>query len=193
MQQIQGIDERELIQRLKVDDQTAFELIFRFYYAGLVVFSKQLTNSGSDAEEMVQDFFVQLWENRKKIKDVDSLKPYFFTSIKNKSLNHLKKRGIEQNVHDYIKEQVEKDILYDPDIYVTSELQEQIRRAIDDLPERCREIFMMSKLRGFSNDEIAEEFNISKRTVETQISKALRILRNKLQNYLGFLLFIGMM
>lgn len=192
MQQIQGIDERELIKRLKLDDQTAFELIFRFYYSGLVIFSKQITNNGEDAEEMVQDFFVQLWENRRKINEVETLKPYFFTSIKNKSLNHLKRRGVEQKIHDYIKKQVEKNILYDPDIYVTSELQEQITRAIDGLPERCREIFVMSRLRGFSNDEIAENFDISKRTVETQISKALRILRNELQNYLGILLFIGM-
>ncbi len=191
MNRIQDILESELIERLKAGDELAFELFFRFYYAGLVVFAGQIVFDSADAEEIVQDFFVQLWEERSKLKRSDSLKSYLFTSIKNRSLNYLKSKGIKQRIHDHIKRQVEVDFLYDPDIFVTLELQSEIEKAIHKLPDRCREIFLKSRIDGTSNAEIAIELDISKRTVETQVSKALRILRTELKDYLPLLLLVG--
>ncbi|WP_321285878.1 RNA polymerase sigma-70 factor [uncultured Sunxiuqinia sp.] len=193
MQKIENINERTLIERFKVGDEAAFELLFRFYYAGLVLYANQIILNRADSEEIVQDFFVRLWEDRLKINITDSLKPYLFTCIKNKAFNYLKSVGIKEKVHQYIKEQVEEDILYDPDIYISEELQGEIKRAIEKLPERCREVFMKSRFKGDSNDEIANELNISKRTVETQISKALRILRVELKEYVELLVLLGIL
>lgn len=191
MQTIRGIEEKELIVRLKNGDQTAFELLFHFYYPGLVMYSSQFTASRAEAEEIVQDFFVRFWQKHQQLVASDTLKNYFFLSIKNSSLNFLKHKKIEER---YIKEMSELSnhhLVYEPDLYISSELQEKIKNGIDHLPEKCREIFIMSRIRGMKNEEIAEELHLSKRTVETQISKALKVLRVELKDYVGLLLLFG--
>ena len=191
MRTINGIQERDLIVRLKSGDQTAFELLFHFYYPGLVMYSLQFTADHAEAEEIVQDFFVRCWQKHQQLVTGDSLKNYFFSSVKNRSLNFLKHKKIEER---YLKEMIELSnhhLAYEPDLYVTSELQGKIKNGIDKLPEKCREVFIMSRVRGLKNDEIASELNISKRTVETQISKALKVLRVELKDYAGLLLLLG--
>jgi RNA polymerase sigma-70 factor, ECF subfamily len=191
MQIIQGINEKDLIVRLKNGDQTAFELLFHFYYPGLVMYAIQFTTDRMEAEEIVQDFFVRFWQRHQQIIPSDSLKSYLFLSVKNGSLNFLKHKKIEEK---YIRSMTElsgNHLVYDPDLYIASELQEKIKNAIDLLPEKCREIFIMSRMRGLKNEEIATELNLSKRTVETQISKALKVLRVELKDYVGLLVLFG--
>ena len=188
MSVINGIDEETLIQRFINGDQTAFELLFRFYYPGLVTFVAHIISDRDEAEEIVQDFFVNLWTGRKNIQKSTSLKSYLFVSVKNRAFNYLKKEQIKEKTLCQLKELVEKDYLYQPDIFVESELQQQIANAMEKLPERSREIFMMSRFKGISNDEIATQLELSKRTVETQISNALKILRNELKEYKFLLL-----
>ncbi len=188
---INGIEEQNLIQHLIDGDQTAFELLFRFYYPGLLIFTKQILFDADEAENIVQDFFVHLWLNRKSIKDSSTLKGYFFTSVKNRALNFLKKRKIKENTIKELKLLVESDTLYQPDLFIESELQDKINRALKKLPKRTHEIFILSRSKGFSNDEIADMLSLSKRTVETQISNALKILRVELKDYLFMLLILG--
>ena len=191
MQNFRGIEEKELINRLKNGDQTAFELLFHFYYAGLVIYSSQFTANRAEAEEIVQDFFVRFWQKHQQLIPADSLKGYFFSSVKNRSLNFLKHKKIEER---YIKEMSELSnhhLVYEPDLYISTELQEKIKNGIDQLPEKCREIFIMSRMRGMKNEEIALELDLSKRTVETQISNALKVLRVELKDYVGLLLLLG--
>ncbi|MDP2114534.1 MAG: RNA polymerase sigma-70 factor, partial [Bacteroidota bacterium] len=176
MQSIQGIDEKDLIVRLKSGDQTAFELLFHFYYPGLVMYAIQFTTDRMEAEEIVQDFFVRFWQRHQQIIPSDSLKSYLFLSVKNGSLNFLKHKKIEEKYIRSMTELSNNHLVYDPDLYIASELQEKIKKSIDLLPEKCREIFIMSRMRGLKNEEIAAELNLSKRTVETQISKALKVL-----------------
>lgn len=180
---INGIDEKNLIQRFINGDQTAFELLFRFYYPGLVTFVSQIILDRDEAEEIVQDFFVNLWTSRINIQKSSSLKSYFFVSVKNRAFNYLKKEQIREKTLGKLKELVEKDFLFQPDLFVESELQEQITKAMEKLPARTREVFMMSRLKGLSNDEIAIQLELSKRTVETQISNALKILREELKEF----------
>lgn len=191
MQLIQGIYEKDLIVRLKHGDQTAFELLFHFYYPGLVLFSTQFTTDRNEAEEIVQDFFVRFWQRHDQISLTDSLKSFFFLSIKNSSLNFLKHKKVEEKYIRKMTEMADRHLAYDPDLYVDSELQEKVKQAIDLLPEKCREVFVMSRLRGMRNDDIAAELNISKRTVETQISKALKVLRVELKDYVALLILFG--
>ena len=191
MQAIQGILEKDLIARLKSGDQTAFELLFDFYYPGLVMYASQFTANIEDAEEIVQDFFVRFWEKHQKLVPCDSLKNYFFSSVKNSSLDFLKHQKIEKK---YVNEMIELSrhhLAYDTDLFFQSELQEKLKRGVDLLPGKCREIFVMSRIQGLKNEEIAAALNISKRTVETQISKALKVLRVELKDYIGLLFLLG--
>ncbi len=185
---IKGIEEEILIQRFISGDQTAYELLFRFYYPGLVTFVTQIISDRDEAEEIVQDFFVNVWTGRKNIHQSNSLKSYFFVSVKNRAFNYLKREQIREKTFGKLKELVEKDFLFQPDLFVESELQQQIARAMEKLPDRTREVFMMSRFKGMSNDEIATQLELSKRTVETQISNALKILRNELKEYKFLLL-----
>ncbi len=185
-----GIEERILIDRIRSGDQAAFELVFRYYYPGLVIFASQFTLDTSSAEEIVQDFFVRVWEKRSGLLSSNSLKSYFFTSVRNRCFNFLKRKKVELEVIGELQALANEHLLFDPDIYVASELQEKIRQAVDALPERCREIFVMSRFKGMKNDEIAENLNLSKRTVETQISNALAFLRRDLKEYAGLLSFL---
>lgn len=191
MHTINGIYEKDLIVRLKEGDQTAFELLFHFYYPGLVVYSTQFTTDRMEAEEIVQDFFVRLWQRHQQLIPTDSLKSYLFLSVKNGCLNYLKHKKVEEK---YIKQMAElsnQHLAYDPDLYIASELQEKVKNVIGLLPEKCREIFIMSRIQGLKNEEIADNLNISKRTVETQISKALKVLRLELKDYVGLMILLG--
>lgn len=191
MQIIQGIYEKDLIVRLKYGDQTAFELLFHYYYPGLVMFSTQFTADRSEAEEIVQDFFVKFWQKHQQISLTDSLKAYFFLSVKNGSLNFLKHKKVEEKYIQKMMRLADSHLAYDPDLYIDSELQTKLRNAIELLPEKCREIFVMSRMKGLKNEEIADQLSLSKRTVETQISKALKILRHELKDFVEILILIG--
>lgn len=191
MQTIRGISEKDLIVRLKSGDQTAFELLFLYYYPGLVMYASQFTADITDAEEIVQNFFVRFWERHQQLVLCDSLKNYFFSSVKNGSLDFLKHKKIEKK---YVNEMIELSkhhLAYDTDLFVSSELQKKLKKGIDLLPEKCRKVFMMSRVRGLKNEAIAAELNISKRTVETQISKALKVLRVELKDYIGLLFLLS--
>ena len=189
MSTINGIEEENLIVRFINSDQTAFELLFRFYYPGLVVFASHIIFDRDEAEEIVQEFFVKLWTDRVNINKTSSLKNYFFVSVKNRAINFLKKEQVREKVLNQIRDLVDNDVLYQPDLFIESELQKQITKAMEKLPDRTREIFMASRFKGLSNDEIADDLHLSKRTVETQISNALKILRTELREY-KFLLML---
>jgi len=191
MQTIQGFLEKDLIFQLRNGDRASFEILFHFYYPGLVVYSSQFTTDRMDSEEIVQDFFVKLWQIHRDIQLTDSLKGYFFSSVKNRCFNYLKHKKIKQKYILAIGKLSENHLVYDPDLYVVSELQSKIKCAIDHLPNKCREVFDMSRIRGMKNEEIASELNISKRTVETHISNALKQLKSELKDYLSFLILLG--
>ena len=187
--QIGGIEEDVLVKRMIDGDTTAFELMFRYYYPGLVIFAANIVANKDEAEEIVQDFFVRLWGNRKNIKTNGNLKGYFFTSVKNRSINFLKSNEVKRQIIDELTKQMESELRYNPDIYIDTELQRQLKAAFAKLPPRTAEIFTMSRFKGFSNTEIADDLGLSKRTVETQVSKALKILRKELRGYITLLLF----
>jgi len=186
---IKGFDEHTLVERMIAGDQTAFELLFKFYYPGLIIFASNIVLSKDEAEEIVQDFFVRLWDNRQNIKTDSNLKNYFFTSVKNRSINFLKSNEIKRQIIEELEKQMKNELLYNPDVYVDTELQRRLKTAFAKLPPRTAEIFTMSRFRGLTNDEIANDLKLSKRTVETQVSKALKILRKELQGFATLLLF----
>jgi RNA polymerase sigma-70 factor, ECF subfamily len=192
MRKINGISESELVVRLKLGDVTAFDLLFHFYYPGMVVYASQLIADRDLAEELVQDFFVRLWQKHTSLFPTDSLKNYFFSSVKNSALNFLKHKKIEKIYIEKLNNLALSNIVYNPDIYVATELQQKIVQTVGNLPEKCRDVFVLSRYKGLKNDEIATEMNISKRTVETHIHHALKVLRHELKEYIGVLLLLGL-
>ncbi len=183
-----NIEEKELADRISKGDKNAFDVVFRRFYPGLVIFASQFVLDEPAAEEIVQDFFMRLWEKRTGLVFTGSLKSYFFTSVKNRCFNYLKHRRIEQEVIEKLKVLSRRSLLFDPDVYVVSELQEEITRAVNALPERCRDVFIMSRFNGMNNDEIARELKLSKRTVETHISNAIAALRRDLNKYVDLII-----
>jgi RNA polymerase sigma-70 factor, ECF subfamily len=187
MQKINGIPEDVLIDRFKAGDQSAYEMIFRFYYPGLVLFASQYVMYEEDAEEIVQDFFVRVWQKRDQVNQTGTLKPYFFTSVKNSSLNFLYKQKHQDKLIQKIVKISENNLLYQPDVFVMSDLQDAIRKAVNSLPPKCREVFILSRINGLKNEDIANKLNLSKRTVETHVSNGLKQLRIELKDYIGLL------
>jgi len=193
MQKINGIPEDVLIDRFKAGDQSAYEMIFRFYYPGLVLFASQYVMYEEDAEEIVQDFFVRVWQKRDQVNQTGTLKPYFFTSVKNSSLNFLYKQKHQDKLIQEIVKISENNLLYQPDVFVMSDLQDAIRKAVNSLPPKCREVFILSRINGLKNEDIANKLNLSKRTVETHVSNGLKQLRIELKDYVGLLTIFEIM
>jgi RNA polymerase sigma-70 factor (ECF subfamily) len=167
-------------------DQDAFEKIFKAYFTALMAFSRKILGDEDDAREVVHQVFINLWERREKIDLSTSLKSYLFTAVSNRSRNVIRDR--KKFSSEEVPEQVEQ---WDVSAELESlELAERIRASISTLPERCRVIFELNRFDGLSYGEIARQLDISKKTVENQMTKALKILREQLAKYLTLLLWM---
>ncbi len=165
------------------ESMESFEALFKQYYAPLVVYASRYVSGIDVAREIVQDFFVKLYEKRNAINIDVSVKSYLYRSVYNCCINFLNQRNLQdRHLKIIAQERVEEDNLENE--IQTVELQYKISEIIEELPARCKRIFKMNRIEGMKNDEIAEALGLSKRTVETQISKALKILRKKLNDYL---------
>jgi len=163
-----------------------FERLFRDFFPPLMAFARKILGDEDDAREVVHQVFINLWEKRSEIDLSTSLKSYLFTSVHNRSLNAIRDRK------KFSSEEV-PDVAGDWDVSAQiegMELEGKIREAIDTLPEKCREIFEMNRFEGLKYAEIAGKLNISIKTVENQMSKALKILREQLGKYLTLLLYL---
>lgn len=164
--------------KLQAKDRTAFEWVFTYYYAGLCAFAYQLVSDRVVAEDLVQDFFVRLWKKCDSYEIRGSVKSFLFQSVRNSCLDHLKHRKVVSSFEQDYRYAAEESI--DSISFAREELEALVRRALDQLPPRCREIFVLSRFEDLSNQEIADRLGISKRTVEVQISKALKLLKELL-------------
>ncbi len=167
-------------------DRSAFEALFREYFPPLMAFARKILTDEDDAREVVQNVFINLWEKRLEIDLSTSLKSWLFTSVHNRSLNVIRdrKKFSDGAVPDVAGE-------WDVSAQIESmELEQKIRDTIATLPEKCRQIFEMNRFDGLRYSEIAGQLGISVKTVENQMSKALRILREQLAKYLTLLLWL---
>lgn len=182
------MDETFLINGIKTRNKIVFDFIFHYYYSGLCAFAEKITGNEETAEDIVQDLFVTLWIKNEQISISTSLKNYLFTSVKNRSLDFLENEKRKQKKLrnlSYSKELPENlSNLW----FAESELAQIVEESLNKLPPRCKEIFVMSRFEGLKNQEIADKFGISKRTVELQISNALKSLRYSLKPYLPLFL-----
>jgi len=179
------ISDRNLVESIRNSNQGVFELVFNYYYSGLVIYADHIINNTEASEDIVQSVFMKLWETRETI-EIHSIRSYFMQCVKNRCIDHFRSLQVKQRFDIRIPEA--DQLVIEEDLWTKNELSELLERAVGDLPPRCREIFWMSRYENLKIAEIAEKLDISKRTVETQISKALKILRIKLVDYLSLLI-----
>jgi RNA polymerase sigma-70 factor (ECF subfamily) len=173
---------KQIVNSIQTGNIEDFEALFKYYYAPLVVYACKYVSDVDVAREIVQDFFVKFYEKRHSFTIDVSLKSYLYRCIYNCCINHINQRNMQdKHLKNIDLERDEEDNL-ENEIY-SVELQKKIYEIIESLPSKCRRIFKMNRLEGLKNEDIAKQLNLSKRTVETQISKALKILRIKLADY----------
>ena len=177
-------------------DEHNFDEIYMDFFPRLLRFAQEYV-SQEDAENIIQDVFMTLWERRSDLKIHISLVSYLFALIKNRCIDHLRRKINAERGKKKIQEKFDLEMqmkLYSLEsldqMISDSEIEQVITKAIDSLPEKCREIFIRHKVEGKKYKEIAEELQISTNTVENQMSIALRKLRIQLKDYKPLFLFI---
>ena len=178
----------ETLLKLKAGNERAFDAVYKHYYGRLYAFASQYVTT-EDCEEIVQDVMMWLWENRQTIANESTLKSLLFTIVKNKCLNSISHQHIKQRVHEKLYQKFIEQF-EDPDFYIPGELMEKLDHAIKSLPEDYRRSFEMNRFDDLTYKEIAEKLDVSEKTIAYRITKALKILRIELKDYLPFLLWI---
>ena len=173
--------------------ETIYYDLFNKYYSGLLFYSARLIGH-DEAEDIVQDVFVDLWHNKERVDFDDNIKSFLYKSVYTKSLNLLKHRAVVENYSAEEQEFYAKKMSYysqeSSDVISrieNIELKNEILGAINDLPDKCKEVFKLSYIYEMKNKEIADILGVSARTVEAHMYKALKILRDKLKHLLAII------
>ena len=157
------------------DDAMAYKQLFCLYHSRLLQFSYSITRLRESAEEVVSDVFLKIWSTRKSLLKIENFPLYLYISVKNQSINYLEKQHRQRSFSiDEMAVEL-KSIYLDPEqLLITSEMMIKIRQAIDALPTRCRLIFKLIKEDGLRYKEVAELLNVSIKTIENQMTIALK-------------------
>lgn len=173
----------EILELLSKDSSMAMEVLFQRYYSFLVKTVLRLLPNGPTAEDLVQEVFLELWRKRAHLQIKTSLKAYLRRAAVNKSLNYLRDQRLQiaPQAEDFEYRETTAGAV---EKLESAELQRLINDTIEKLPERCRLVFCLSRFEDMTYQEIADQLDISLKTVENQISKALKILKQALGPYL---------
>jgi RNA polymerase sigma-70 factor (family 1) len=172
--------DNEIIRRIREGDKGQFELLFRSSYVSLVRYAKTLIKDHDTAEEIVQDLFVRLWQDKEKIKIESSLNGYLYRSVHNRCLHYIEhNRVVERHAEEMSYRQPDSPEI-PSEILNYKELQARVASILEKLPERCGQIFCMSRFEGLKYNEIAEKLSVSVKTVEANMGRALKEFRKEL-------------
>lgn len=174
------IRDNEIIGRIRQGDIKQFEALFRSSYASLVKYAKTLTKDHDTAEEIVQELFFRLWQNKEKIQIESSLNGYLFRSVHNRCLHYIEHLKVVERHEQEISFEQRSGAESPADVLQYKELQAKIARTIEKLPERCGQIFCMNRFEGLKYSEIAEKLSVSVKTVEANMGRALKEFRKAL-------------
>ncbi|HPF63827.1 RNA polymerase sigma-70 factor [Lentimicrobium sp.] len=172
--------EREWVIRLKSGDKLAFEQIFLRYREKVYYFAIRYYNSPDDAENVVQDVFIKLWNERAGLKPELSLNNYIYTITKNHLFNLQRKKINEKAYRQYVMEHMAKTTNHEND-FIYADLKEKIDKVIEKLPEQRRKVFQLGNIEGLSNKEVAEILRLSVRTIEVHKSLAIQTVKNAIK------------
>ncbi len=179
--------------RINKIDEDNFSLLFHQLYVPLCRFCLKFVRKPEIAEEIVQEQFISLWEKRNEIEIKSSVKAYIYVSVKNKAIDYLRSKYARQN---FVAEELSVNLSDNSNPqsnYEEIELYELVTKAVETLPQQCYTIFAMKRFGDYTNKQIAEKLNISEKTVENQVSIAIKKLRNILSKsiFLSCLFFLS--
>lgn len=185
------LSDSDIVRAIRQGQESAFEQLFRTYYERLCRYADTLLKDADEAEEMVQTVFLTIWEKRADWEVTLSLKAYLYRAVHNHCLNRIKHYGVRENHREYAL-YVQADG-YDPvtETIQASELEDRIERAVSKLPGQCQVVFRMSRFEEMKYQEIADQLGLSVKTIENQIGKALRIMRQELADYLPVIVLLA--
>ncbi len=189
-----------LIQRLREGDEKAFKYIYEHHYILLCRFSNQILHDAAVSEEIVDDTIFHLWEHRRQLPDILSLRSYLMQAVRNRCINELRSfrhrtmsnfTAITPRENADFLEAIFKENTQPLGILLQQELEELLCRCVEELPPECREVFKRSRQKNKNNEEIAHELGISVNTVKYHIKNALAFIRKRMAGYLeGVILYI---
>lgn len=179
-------------------NQSTFSDIYDLYYPKLLRFSHTYLIREEESENIVQDLFLYLWEHKDIIPTLQNINAYLFTLVRNRCIDYLRKEMNQEDRKGDLSEVENKEMqlklysleMFDNDRLSDADIEKLLHQAIDKLPERCREVFIMSRLQNLRYKEISEKLGISPNTVENQIVIAIRKLKEELKEYFPLFLFI---
>jgi RNA polymerase sigma-70 factor (ECF subfamily) len=181
-----------LVIKLAKGDTDAFNHFYRTYYKRMFNFANSYCRNEFVAGNIVQDTFLGLWENRENLESEINLPAYLLTIVKNKALNHFHRATIKTKVKENVQNHAMRELelrcslltACNPEEMFHSEIVKIIEKTLETLPNQCRKVIMMSRFEGFTHKEIASKLDISLKAVEYHITKALKLLRVNLKDYL---------
>ena len=195
MRNIQGseicTEEQYLVSRIQLGDKNAFSYIFRRYYKDLVLFGGTFLPDLELCEDIIQSIFLKLWKDRTNLLIESSLKAYLLKAVRNSCVDEIRHIYVIREHKSYINS---LDVLVDVDTenYILySDLYEKMQQALEELSPEQRQAFEMNRFEGLKYREIAQRLNVSERTVEVRISKAIQLLRVRLKDFLILLIYLG--
>lgn len=171
-----------LVARLKRKDKSAFEEIYIAYFGLLVNYAYKYLDRYEDCKEIVQDVFIKFWDNCDQLADNTSIKGYLYRSVQNTCLNHLKRGKVQDQYIQYVINRMQSEVDEQLIEEENNAIMERILAEINNLPPRCGEIFRLSRFEGLQYQEIADHLDLSVKTVEVQMGKALKQLRQRLED-----------
>ncbi len=175
--------DRDLLDRLRRGDHDAFDAIFRAFYAPLVGLAERMLGQRAEGEEVVQDVLLEVWRRREDLHVEESLRAYLFRATRNRVLNRIRHENVVQRTSRQLGADRPPTASVMADV-MESEIEDAVLAALSELPDRCREVFELSRMHGLKYTEIGIAMGISVKTVEAQMGKALRVLRARLAPWL---------
>lgn len=179
-------------------EKVTFSKIYLVYFPKLVRFAREYVVSTEDAENIVQDLFLYLWEHREMLESLKNLNAFLFTLAKNRCINFYRHKILIDSKKESLDNLDRRELMlkaealrqFDENIFTDKEIEELLNKAIEHLPEKCRQVFILSRMNGLKHEEIAIRMNISVRTVQNHIVSALHKLKDELKDYLPLYIFI---
>lgn len=176
----QELPEEDISNAIREGNTVAFQHVFDSCYEALCEYACTLLRDPAEAEDIVQSIFIKLWEKRETLEIRQSVRSYLFKAVYNQCLNQIEHRAVKIR-HRALSQLEQSDASSEPDVF-PEELSERIRLAVETLPPQCRKIFIMSRYDGLRYPEISSQLNISVNTIQNQICKALKFLRQELKD-----------
>jgi len=181
-------NDKQIFEAIKKDDHDAYGIVFHKYYRPMTAYAFRFLNNMADSESIVQDVFLRLWQNRHDIMIASSLENYLFRSVKNHCINYIEHERIKTGYQAMVIRNEDDRSEYS-EFFLEFGLMKKIEAAIAALPQKRQEIFRLAREEGLKYREIADRLEISVKTVETQMTLALKQLRESLKAFKNLVLF----